>query len=161
MLSTSFRPEHLLETAWRSKDPRQSIRENLMQVQMSFQLWVLLCILVNEHKNSKTILILYMLGLMNIICVSCFNLARWCRRGWLVVSTNQEFSVLFQASLLRSRFFYVTQRGRRCVTSGWGALTVSVAIQDSKWMLVNRCNSCVRLERRNKILSERERGGIL
>ena len=90
MLSASFRPEYLLETAWRSKDLHQSIRENLMQVQMSRQLWVFLRILVNEHKNSKVILILYM---------------RWCRRGWLVVSTNQEFSVLFQNSLLRSRFF--------------------------------------------------------
>ena len=57
MLSASFRPEYLLETAWRSKDLHQSIRENLMQVQMSRQLWVFLRILVNEHKNSKVILI--------------------------------------------------------------------------------------------------------
>ena len=60
MLSTSFRPEHLPETAWRSKDPHQSIRESLMQVQMSIQLSVLR-ILVNEHKNLETVFILNML----------------------------------------------------------------------------------------------------
>ena len=59
-LSTSFRPERLLETAWRSKDPHQFFRENWMQIPMSSQHWVLLCTLVNERKNFQTILTLYM-----------------------------------------------------------------------------------------------------